>query len=171
MAEISKAKYIAKLGILLALAVVLQFLEGLIPIPLPLGVKPGISSVVIMYILIFWGFRASLTTAFLKSCFVFITRGATAFCMSLCGGILSLIMMWAVLLIYQRKKDDVGLIVISVTGGIFHNIGQLIAASIISKTFYTISYLPVLIIAGIIAGAFTGILLKIFIPYAEKLSQ
>lgn len=159
-----KTHYIAKLGLLLALAVVLQFLEGLIPIPLPLGVKPGISSVVIMYILLFMGFRPALAAAVLKSCFVLVIRGATAFCMSAAGGILSVLAMAVCMLIFRRNDKSAGILAVSVAGGVFHNVGQLIAASLIAGSVWTASYLPVLIIAGIIAGAFTGSLLRIILP-------
>lgn len=166
-----KTQYIAKLGLLLALASALQFLESLIPVPLPLGVKPGLSSIVIMYILIFMGFRPAVATAVLKSGFVFITRGASAFCMSVCGGILSVLMMAICIMIFRRKGNDIGILAVSVTGGIFHNTGQLIAASLFAGSFYTISYLPVLVIAGIISGLFTGIILRILLPILEKSSK
>lgn len=158
-----KTRYIAKLGLLLALASVLQFLESLIPIPLPLGVKPGISSVVIMYILMFMGFAPAMTIAVLKSCFVFVTRGASSFCMSISGGVISVLAMGFCMLIFHRRSDNIGIIMTSVMGGIFHNIGQLIAAAVISGTVYTVSYLPILIIAGIIAGACTGIIMRLLL--------
>ena len=163
-----KSRYIAKIGILLALASAIQFLESMIPIPLPLGVKPGISSVVIMYILMFMDFRSALVTAVLKSGFVFAVRGFSSFCMSVSGGILSVLMMGLCLLIFRRTSKDTGVLAVSVTGGVFHNIGQLAAASVIAGSFYTISYLPVLVIAGIISGVFTGTIMRILLPRLER---
>ncbi len=163
-----KTRYIAKLGLLLALASALQFLEGLIPLPLPLGVKPGISSVVIMYILIFMGFKPALATAILKSCFVFVTRGASAFFMSVCGGVLSVLVMALCVAIYRRRDNNIGILVVSAAGGVFHNIGQLAAASVVAESVYTVMYLPVLVAAGVISGVFTGFIMRIIIFRTEK---
>lgn len=167
----SKSRYIAKFGILLALACSLQFLEGMIPLPLPLGVKAGFSSIVIMYMLLYMNFSDALTAAVLKSGFVFITRGASAFCMSVCGGILSVFTMAIVVRLSHHSEKETGLVMLSVTGGIFHNIGQLTAASVISGSLLTASYLPVLVISGIISGIVTGTLLGLILPKIEKSAQ
>lgn len=156
------------MGIMLALAVTLQFLEGLIPVPLPLGVKAGFSSIVVMYVMLKNNLRSALSIAVIKSSFVFITRGFSAFCMSISGGLLSVIMMWLCMKIMQRKNNNIGLLLFSVTGGLFHNIGQLAAATVIAGSLYTLSYLPILAVAGIISGIFTGTLLKILMTRLHK---
>ena len=163
-----KSRYIAVMGLMLALAAALQFLESMIPIPLPLGVKPGISSIVIMVVLVKFGFLSAMTLAVLKSGFVFITRGATAFCMSVSGGVLSVAVMGAVLILSRRSKNGTGILLMSVLGGVSHNIGQLAAASVFMGSALTFSYLPVLVIAGIISGMFTGTVFKFVLPYLCK---
>lgn len=160
------------MGLMLALASALQFLESLIPIPLPLGVKPGISSIVVMVVLVKFGFASAMTTAVLKSCFVFITRGASAFCMSVSGGVLSVAVMEVFLAVSRRSKNGTGILLMSVLGGIFHNIGQLAAASVFTGSIATFSYLPVLVISGIVSGLFTGTVFKFILPHlktADKL--
>lgn len=159
-----KSRFIAVMGLMLALASALQFLESMIPIPLPLGVKPGISSIVVMAVLVKFGFASAMTIAVLKSCFVFITRGAAAFCMSVSGGILSVAVMGAFLAVSRRSKNGTGILLMSVLGGIFHNIGQLAAASVFTGSVLTLSYLPVLVISGIVSGTFTGIVFKLILP-------
>lgn len=149
------------MGLMLALALALQFLESMIPIPLPLGVKPGISSIVVMVVLVKFGFASAMTTAVLKSCFVFITRGAAAFCMSVSGGVLSVAVMGAFLAVSRKSKNGTGILLMSVLGGIFHNIGQLAAASVFTGSILTLSYLPVLVISGIVSGIFTGTVFKL----------
>ena len=156
------------MGLMLALATALQFLESMIPIPLPLGVKPGISSIVIMVVLVKFGFLSAMTLAVLKSGFVFITRGATAFCMSVSGGVLSVAVMGAVLILSRRSKNGTGILLMSVLGGVSHNIGQLAAASVFMGSALTFSYLPVLVIAGIVSGMFTGTVFKFVLPYLCK---
>ena len=153
---------------MLALASALQFLESMIPIPLPLGVKPGISSIVVMAVLVKFGFASAMTLAVLKSGFVFITRGATAFCMSVSGGVLSVVVMGAFLGLSRRSKNGTGIILMSVLGGISHNIGQLAAATVFTGSALTFSYLPVLVISGLVSGIFTGTVFKLILPYIYK---
>lgn len=159
-----KSRYIAVMALMLALASALQFLESMIPIPLPLGVKAGISSIVVMVVLVKFGFASAMTIAVLKSCFVFITRGATAFCMSVSGGVLSVVVMEVVLAVSRKSKDGAGILLMSVLGGIFHNMGQLAAASVFTGSIATFSYLPVLVISGIVSGLFTGTVFKLILP-------
>lgn len=163
-----KSRYIAIMGLMLALASALQFLESMIPIPLPLGVKAGISSIVVMVVLVKFGFVSAMTIAVLKSCFVFITRGATAFCMSVSGGVLSVAVMEAVLAVSCKSKNGTGILLMSALGGIFHNIGQLAAASVFTGSIATFSYLPVLVISGIVSGIFTGTVFKFILPRIYK---
>ena len=83
---------VAFMGISGALALVLGFLEHmLIPdIPfLPVGAKPGLSNIVTMYVIETAGLAGGIYITLIKSIFALITRGATAFFMSLCGGLLS----------------------------------------------------------------------------------
>lgn len=162
-----KSRYIALMGLMLALASALQFLESLIPIPLPLGVKPGLSSIVVMVVLVKFGFPSAMTVAVLKSGFVFITRGGTAFCMSISGGVLSIAVMGAFLAATRKTKNGTGIVLMSVLGGLFHNIGQLAAASVFMGSVLTFSYLPVLVIAGIVSGVFTGVVFKLLLPKLE----
>ena len=56
---------------------------------------------------------------------------------------------------YFRLFDMVG---ISILGGVTHNIGQFLIAAFVTKTFGVFSYLPVLLIAGTVAGALIGLL-------------
>lgn len=156
-----KSRYIAVMGLMLALASALQFLEGLIPIPLPLGVKPGLSSIVVMVVLTKLGFPSAITIAALKSGFVFITRGASAFFMSICGGLLSVAVMGAFLALTRKTKNGTGILAMSVLGGVFHNLGQLAAAALYMGTALTFSYAPVLIIAGTISGLLTGFIFRL----------
>ena len=71
---------------------------------------------------------------------------------SLAGGVLSFLGM--VLL----KKFDFKCITISTTGGILHNIGQVIMASIVVSNYYIYYYIPVLLIAGAATGFINGLI-------------
>lgn len=154
---------IALMGLLFALSLVLTYVEYLIPLPavLPPGVKLGLSNIVTMYCLFFLGRRSTFTIVFLKSGFVFLIRGFTAFLMSLSGGILSTLVM---MLLLMLSSANLSYVVISIAGAITHNIGQIIIASFLMGTWLVIAYLPILLVSGVIMGSITGALLKIVMP-------
>lgn len=159
-------KQIAALGILFGVAIALSFLESLVPSVLVAapGIKLGLSNVVTMYCLFYLGRGQAWIIAVLKSVFVLLFRGVTASLLSLSGGICSLLIMIA--LMATSKKASYGLV--SVVGAIFHNLGQLWIASVLLSSV-VFSYLPVLIVSGIIMGLITGKLLKIVLPVLHKL--
>ena len=93
-----KTRHIALSGLLFALAMALSFIEGSLVIPglLP-GMKLGLANIVVMYALFFMGVKQALVLDVLKALFVFLVSGFTAGFLSLCGGLLSLLVMAAVL--------------------------------------------------------------------------
>lgn len=162
------AKKVAFLGLLFALALVLSFVESAIPVSgfLPAGVKPGLSNIVTMYAVFFWGYGEAFSIAVLKSLFVFITRGATAAFLSVSGGVFSVLLMLLLLL----PKRKLSYLVISMFGSVAHNLAQLLAASVLlgSDALY---YAPVLVVSGVLMGVLTGILLRAVLPALGRLRE
>lgn len=150
-----KAANIALCGILLALSAGISAAESLLP--LPLGVKPGFSNLPVMFSMIKQGGRYGLAICILKSLFVILTRGFTAFLMSLTGGFLSYIA-----ILFLHKKTNASLMLISVSGAVIHNTGQLCMACLLLHTT-VFGYLPVMLISGCIAGCATGFALKLLL--------
>ncbi|MCI7803926.1 MAG: Gx transporter family protein [Oscillospiraceae bacterium] len=150
-------------GILLALSAGISAAESMIP--LPLGVKPGFSNLPVMYSMSRQGGKYGFAICLLKSVFVLLTRGVTAFFMSLTGGVLSYIVM---LILY--KKTNVSLMLMSITSALIHNFGQLCAASVIMHTA-VFGYSPVMIISGCIAGMVTGAVLKLLLDAMDRVSH
>lgn len=154
-------KRIALLGLLFALAIVLSIVESIMPIPAPVpGIRLGLSNIVIMFALLNLKKRDALALAILKAAFAAATRGTVAGLLSLSGGLFALGIMTLLLIL---MKDKSTYLLISIAGAVFHNIGQIAAASIILKTALWV-YLPVLLISGIITGFATSILLKLTSP-------
>lgn len=144
-----KARETAWTGMLFALAIALSYLESLVSPLLGLmpAIKLGLSNIVVMYALLFLRTRTALLLVVLKALFAFLTRGATAGFLSLCGGALSL----AVMLV---------LLQLPVSGYIFcagsalaHNLGQLAAAAVLLSSAMALGYAPVLLAAGLIVAA------------------
>jgi heptaprenyl diphosphate synthase len=161
---------VALLGLLFALSIALAWAEQMIP-PLPFmppGVKLGLSNIVTMYCLFFLGRRSAFTIVVLKSGFVFLIRGVTAFLLSLTGGVLATLVMMLLLLLSARS---VSYLVISIAGAVTHNLGQLIAASFLLGTGAVVAYLPLLLVSGVIMGNVTGALLRLVMPAFNALNR
>lgn len=162
------SRKVAVLGLMLTLMFVLGIIESMLP-PLPLlppHFKLGLANVLAMYCIFFIGKKEAYTLTFLKSAFVFMTRGQVAATLSLTGGILSVTVIIIAMFLF---RSSLSYITFSILGAIFHNIGQILAFSVIMKSWYVFYYLPVLLIGGIILGAVTGILFKKLIPYLESI--
>lgn len=165
--RLKKTRSLVLTGLLFAIAMVLSVVESSFPpilVGVP-GVKMGLSNIAVMYALFFLNKREAYTIAILKAGFVFLTRGAVASFLSLCGGILSLTIMVILMLIFEKK---ISYLVLSIFGAVFHNIGQLIAISFVFTSIYIWAYLPVLLISGILAGIATSILLKFILPALQR---
>lgn len=154
-------------ALLFAVVLVLTVIEYQIPIPMPApGIKLGLSNIVVMYSLFFLKKRDALTLAVLKSLFVFLTQGAVASFLSLCGGILSILAMIGCMLIFRNR---ISYLMVSITGAVFHNVGQIAAVSVLYTNLLLWTYFPVLLISGIVAGTATSALLKVTLPVLQKL--
>ncbi len=163
-----KARRVALSGMLFALAMALSFFEsaaapmlGLAP-----GMKPGLANVVVLYALLFLGWRPALALVLLKAGFGLLTRGAVAALLSVCGGGLSFLVMLALLHGPWRPTW----FILSVCGAIAHNLGQLLAAGAVLSSAMALGYAPVLLAAGLAAGTLTSLVLRAIAPALERVS-
>jgi len=141
------------LSFLLALALLLGWLENLIPIPLPVpGLKLGLSNVAILFALHMLGRREAFLLLIAKvilSSMIF--AGFSAFFYALSGGLLSFLIM---ALLVTRKSSSI--LFTSMIGAVFHNIGQVAAAAVLLGTVRLVYLLSILLFSGLITGALTG---------------
>lgn len=164
-----RIKRITFTALMTAISVVLSFVESLLPTAyfMPPGSKLGLSNIPVMFSASKLSIGETLLIVVAKSVFVFITRGFTAFCMSLTGGILSALCM--VLLL--KKKTGFGYAGIGVLSAICHNIGQLSVSFFLVQSSAIIGYAPVMLIASVVTGLLTGTLLRLIMPYFTKLTD
>ncbi|WP_207720960.1 Gx transporter family protein [Clostridium gasigenes] len=158
------------ISLLVAQALVLHIFERMIPVPfITPGAKLGLANlitVVALYTL------EDKKDAFLVI-FLRLTLGTmfggnlSSFMYSAMGGILSFLGM---VFIKETFKDKVSIIGVSSVGAIFHNVGQLIVASLIVKNIGVMLYLPVLSTIGIGTGIFIGITANYLVKHLSKLS-
>lgn len=162
-------KRICFMGLLLAVSVVLGFLENMIPpIPtLPPGIKLGLSNVVVMYSLFCLKKTDTALIVVIKSLFVLLTRGVTAGIMSFFGGAVSTVVMIILLMIFKQK---ISILLVSIFGAVFHNIAQIFVAALLIGSIAVVAYLPLLIISGVLMGYVTGIMLRVIMPAITRVN-
>lgn len=145
---------VAYFGVFVALALIFSYVESLIPFHIGIpGVKLGLANLIIVIAL----YKMDVKSAFLLSITRVILSGFIfgnlfSIIYSLAGGILSLIIMAV-----MKKSQGFSVVGVSIAGGVFHNIGQLIVAMIVVETYSVAYYLPVLLIAGLVTGLVIGI--------------
>ena len=102
----------------------------------------------------------------LKALFVFLVSGWTAGFLSLCGGLLSLLVMWV---LYYKLPFQPTWFILSVCGALAHNIGQLLGASVVLSSAMSLYYAPVMLVLGLVMGALTSITLRAILPALGKM--
>lgn len=160
---------IVNLALLVALALALSVIEMMIPLPVPIpGAKLGLSNIIILVTIYFYDFKSSLTVSVLKSfLLVLITGSVIAFFYSLLGAVLSVISMYFAL---KYSKGRISLIGVSEIGAFFHNLGQIIVATIFMENIKIIYYFPALVLIGVFTGFFVGLSSNYIIYHLKKLN-
>lgn len=163
-----KTKKIALYGLLIALAMVLGYVEALIPIPIPIpGVKLGLANLVTVTGLVLVGIPGTIAVTLLRIILTGLSFGNPySMLYGLSGSFLSLFVMAA-----AKKLRLFSLTGISILGGIAHNIGQITFAAVIVQTAGLFYYLPYLLIAGCIAGLVIGLLGGILAERLENFAR
>ncbi|MCL2678065.1 MAG: Gx transporter family protein [Clostridiales bacterium] len=151
------SKRVALGGVLTATAIIFSYIEFLFPleliIPIP-GLKLGLANIVVVVILYKLGVKYALAVNLLRIFLVaWLFTSPLALLFALCGGLLSLLAMW--LLKSVRVFSVAG---VSIAGGVTHNIGQILVASLLMGSAAVFNLLPYLLITGAITGALIGVL-------------
>ena len=162
------SKRVAKCGLLIALAMVFSYVEVLIPFNFGIpGIKLGLANLIVVV-----GFYSMKTTDVIAVSLVRIFLSGLlfgnlmSFLYSLSGGILSIMVM-----LLLKRLHRFSIVGVSIAGGVFHNIGQIIVAMLILENFAVAVYLPPLLIAGTITGMLIGILAMRMLPVIKKVMQ
>lgn len=146
---------VACFGIFIALSLIFSYIESLIPIPLGVpGIKLGLSNLLIVFVLYKMGAKEAIILSIMRVLLSGLIFGNLfSILYSLVGAIFSFVAMFTL-----KKFMSFSVIGISMAGGVAHNVGQLLVASIILESKSIFYYAPILMISGIIAGVVIGIL-------------
>ena len=153
-------KRLAIISMLLASAIVVNYLESFIPVFIP-GVKLGLANVIILIMLYEFKWHEAFLVDILRILIVSLIRGSfltPAFYMSISGGILSFIIM----LIFSKLKffSPIG---VSVLGALAHSTGQVIACIIIISLDSVLYYLPFIALLSVLTGLISGLIVRLYL--------
>ncbi len=155
-----KTKKLTVMALTTALAMILSFVESQIPafVAVP-GVKMGLANIAVVFALYKLGWKEAVAVSLVRVVLVSMLFGSIASLFySLAGAVLSL--PGTGLFKTSGRFTE---IVVSVAGGILHNIGQIAMASIILETDALRYYLPFLLLSGIVAGVVIGVVSAIMV--------
>ncbi len=153
-------KNIARIGMLVAVAFVLSYIESVLPLNLGIpGIKAGLSNIVVVFSIFNFPPLTAFSIAIVRIVLSGLAFGGmSGMFYSLAGGILSFIIM--LILKKTRKFSVYG---VSVAGGVSHNIGQILVAMAVLQSSMVIYYLPFLLVAGVAAGIIVGMLAAVLV--------
>ena len=165
-ADSTKTANIAYMGLCLALALILSYVESLIPFNFGIpGVKLGLANLCVVVLFYICGPKEALVVDILRvilSGFIFGNMSMIIY--SLAGAAVSYICMYLTF-----KTDKFSPIGVSLTGGVTHNIGQLIVAVFALGTARIVYYIPVLIISGALTGGLLGFIVHMVLPTIKRI--
>lgn len=149
------SKKVARMGVFIALAMIFSYIEVLIPFNFGIpGVKLGIANIVTVTSLYVFSTGEAFGISVIRIVLMGILFGnGMSLLYSLAGGLLSFLAMWI-----GKRTSWFSVIGVSVAGGVFHNVGQILAVMLVMKKTMFVAYLPVLFVAGVVTGYLIGLL-------------
>ncbi len=151
---------LAYLGIFLGLAMILSYVETLIPLSAVVpGMKIGLANVVTVFLLYRFRWFEAFLVSFIRVILSALLFGSLmSFLFSTAGFLVSFLAM-----LLLKKTGKFRTVSVSVTGGVLHNTAQILTAAAVLGSGAIIGYLPVLFLVGIVTGAVIGLLSGILI--------
>ena len=154
--KMTKNKKIALVGLTASLALLLSYVEFLLPpifaaVP---GIKVGLPNVLIIYLLYCMGVKYAASVSFVRVTVSSLLFGTPlSFVYSISGAVLSITAMALI-----KKSGRFSSVGVSVVGGVTHNLGQVTVAALLLETPQLAYYMTVLTFTGTLSGVFIGLL-------------
>ena len=170
MTKQNKIYKMVYMGLLVSMALVLSLIERMLPIPfIAPGAKLGLANLIIVIsVYTLDSYKDSFIILILRILLSAILGGSmSSLLYSISGGIFSFLV---TILVKNLGGKYVSVIGVSTSAAVFHNVGQLLAASIIFKNLNIFLYLPILSIAGIGTGIFIGLSANYILNHFSKTS-
>ena len=153
-------KSVARFGLLIALALILSYLESLVPLSFGVpGIKLGLPNLVVIFALYRLSPRSAAVISLIRVLLSAVLFGSVlSLAYSAAGAVLSFLVMWG-----MRRSGKFGETGVSVAGAVAHNAGQILTAMLVLETGRLAWYLPVLCVSGTAAGVCIGLLSAVLV--------
>ena len=163
------ARRLTLLALLTAIALTIFMIEAQLPVLVPIqGVKLGLANIITVYAVFVLGPGDALlilcARVFLGAVF---SGQMMTLLYSMGGGLLAWLAMVGLRKLLTRKQ----IWLCSPVAAVFHNLGQLLVAAGVMKTWVVMAYLPYLLLSGIITGLFTGLCAQFLIGRLDKIQR
>lgn len=171
MQKNSNLRKLVFIALLTAQGIILGLLEQAIPFPFTFapGAKLGLANIVTLISLYTLSFKEVVLVVVMKTLMTSVLGGTfSTFLYSGMGALVSFIGMYLVMQLGEKRVSMIG---VSATGGILHNVGQLMVASWMAKSWTVLLYLPAMSIVGIFAGVAIGIAANYAITHVKLLKN
>ena len=154
------SSFIARVGLMAALALIFSYVEAIIPYsPALPGIKLGVANVVTVIALYKFGAKDAFAVSVVRIVIAgLLFNGLFGMIYSLAGAALSLTGMIAL-----KKTGLFSVVGVSMAAGVLHNMGQLLVASALIEDLRIFFYFPALMFSGIAAGILVGIVSAVII--------
>lgn len=160
-----ESKNVAYYGMFACLALLMGYVETLIPLPLAIpGMKLGLANVIVLITLYAMGTKAAFFISLVRILLSgLLFAGFAGFLYSLAGAVLSFLVMTLL-----KSTKWFSILGVSVAGGLSHNIGQITVACLVIQNVKLTYYLPILFLSGMVTGILTGIVAKYCLFYLKR---
>ena len=161
-----KTKKLTTMAMLTAVAMILSYVEAMLPsIAIP-GVKMGLANIAVVFALYRFGWKEAVVISLIRVVLMsLLFTGVAAMLYSLAGAAVSLILMGLL-----KKVNAFSAVGVSVAGGVGHNAGQVLLAMWMLETGELMYYLPALAISGVISGVLIGFAGGMLVNRMKKVS-
>lgn len=156
----------AYLGLLLAFALILSYIETIIPFQSGIpGIKLGLANLAVVLCLYLFGWKEALVLTTVKALLGGFMFGSMSMMIySMAGALIS-----ALIMMILKKTHWFHVPVVSAAGGVAHNMGQILVAFFVVETYGIVYYVPILVIAGLLTGILIGMVAALVLPYIQTI--
>ncbi|MDE7404054.1 MAG: Gx transporter family protein [Lachnospiraceae bacterium] len=156
----------AYLGLLLAFALILSYIETIIPFQSGIpGIKLGLANLAVVLCLYLFGWKEALVLTMVKALLAGFMFGSMSMIIySMAGAFIS-----ALIMMILKKTHWFHVPVVSAAGGVAHNLGQILVAFFVVETYGIVYYVPILVIAGLLTGILIGMVAVLVLPYIQTI--
>lgn len=157
---------IVYLGLLLALSLILSYIETLLPFAVAIpGIKIGLANLAVLICLYLFSLKEAMLLTVAKAILSGLLFGSPVMIFySLAGAVCSALLMGGL-----KKSRGFHVPAVSAVGGVAHNMGQLLVACFMIQTYGIFYYMPFLLAAGLVMGVLNGAVAALVLPYLQNI--